>query len=355
MYDYNSPYGESCYRLMARTGHFIYLRTRGYLDIDRDTNQVRSFVCHNTLVDEEEGKKLINEMKKKFAIMIQETEFSTSETEMAGVENPEQIVDAVLSLVTDLPENVQTAGSTPQRGDPYDRDQCVTSPPLSIIAPNPSTIKSSITKSVTVIGTAAKCMKYNVRQSVEVKFEADGGGHHDSSEVDRQWCSPNGSMNSTNGCANNKSPVTQEYKDAASICDLQGGIKRAPPSERVPPLPSDGYFDELDYQPPTSSDANLASPLEYKPFDAMQQQYLPTSTTSDGYGLDGGGGGAPMPQNDLKRTHDDNNYNDDPKRRYCASVLYDRSATTLQDACIDDLINPDIGMRLKFHQSKMRI
>ena len=179
MYDYSSPYGESCYRLMARTGQFIYLRTRGYLDIDRDSNQVRSFVCHNALVDEEEGKKLVREMKKKFAIMIQETEFSTNDaTDVPAVENPVQLERAILSLITNLHGNVEQTtvtatqtithtGTTPRpapspNDQHYQSDQesessrNAKSPPLSIIAPQPNTIKSSITKSVNVIVTASK-------------------------------------------------------------------------------------------------------------------------------------------------------------------------------------------------------
>lgn len=233
---------------MARTGHFIYLRTRGYLDIDRDTNQVRSFVCHNTLVDEEEGKKLVNEMKKKFAIMIQETEFSTTtETEVASVENPEQIVDAVLSLVTDLQGSEcttsATSETTPHRVDTHDPDRCVTSPPLNIIAPNPSTIKSSITKSVTVIGTAAKCMEYNVRRNEEAK-----SGERNDSEAERgvkRWRPTNG----TNGMT---TTTTTTIETTTSKCERQSADGQTSSVEephlngRVPPLPtSAGYFDAL--------------------------------------------------------------------------------------------------------------
>lgn len=34
----------SCYRLLCRNGEFIYLKTRGYLEVDSDTNAVRSIV-----------------------------------------------------------------------------------------------------------------------------------------------------------------------------------------------------------------------------------------------------------------------------------------------------------------------
>lgn len=141
VYDFNSPYGESCYRLMARSGEFIYLRTRGFLDIDRETNQVRSFVCVNALVDEEEGKKLIFEMKKKFTIMIQETEISSNEPDVPAVENPVQLERAIISLITNLhPSNGSESVASPETqgsndGHESDTNRSVKSPPLEIIAP----------------------------------------------------------------------------------------------------------------------------------------------------------------------------------------------------------------------------
>lgn len=70
MYDSNKRIGESCYRLIGRNGRFIYLKTRGYLEIDHKNHAVESFVCINTLISEEEGQSLINEMKQKYSVII---------------------------------------------------------------------------------------------------------------------------------------------------------------------------------------------------------------------------------------------------------------------------------------------
>lgn len=337
---------------MARTGHFIYLRTRGYLDIDRDTNQVRSFVCHNTLVDEEEGKKLVNEMKKKFAIMIHETDFSTTETDVAGVENPEQIVDAVLSLVTDLqvPGDYSIEATVQHHTvDVHDPDRSVTSPPLNIIAPNRSTIKSSITKSVTVIGNASKCMRYNTRRS-------DDSGSDRESELDgseKRWRPSvvQGGRDNGNSNGNGNNRASHDYSNGQGkhLPDTDSYVKREM-NERVPPLPtSDGYFDSGAYSGSPISNPAI-SPAEFKPFDCPAQgseshQYLPTSTTT---GRHNSACDTPPPvRNDLKRSHCDDDFDSEAKRRYRASVLYDGSNTSLQQSCIDDLINPDLGMREK--------
>lgn len=87
---------------MARNGQFIYLRTRGYLEIDRDTNKVHSFCCINTLIPEEEGKRLVQEMKRKFSIIINPDEMPVSDSDELGVENPHQIERAIMNLITDL-------------------------------------------------------------------------------------------------------------------------------------------------------------------------------------------------------------------------------------------------------------
>lgn len=176
MYDYNKPFGESCYRLMSRTGKFIYLKTRGYLEIDKDTNKVHSFVCINTLVSEEEGKRMVSEMKRKFSIIIDPdatgTESITNDsnnTEEMSVENPSQIEQAIMNLITNLePSGASTSGAvgaltqhSRTRDDVAARaitavagpsdTRSTHSPPLAIIAPQPSTIKPSVTKTMEVI------------------------------------------------------------------------------------------------------------------------------------------------------------------------------------------------------------
>lgn len=62
--------GESCYRLVTRSGEFIYLKTTGFLEIDSKTHAVQSFVCINTLLDEKEGRALVREMKEKYSVKM---------------------------------------------------------------------------------------------------------------------------------------------------------------------------------------------------------------------------------------------------------------------------------------------
>lgn len=349
---------------MARTGQFIYLRTRGYLDIDRDTNQVRSFVCHNTLVDEDEGKRLVNEMKKKFAIMIQETEFSTTDTEAAGVENPDQIVDAVLSLVTDLhgsDDHRITATEPSKHTDSNDLDRNVKSPPLAIIAPNASTIKSSITKSVTVIGSASKCMQYNTRRSDDSSSDID-------SDVENQkrW-RPSVVLVQASSTSETISPLHMRDSASSSSYPLGGEPSTMIPkpmikeevNDRVPPLPtSEGYFDDVRYRKSPHSSA-ASSPAEFKPFvfsTHCAPSFPPPHMIDSQSFLASKVSGADLQlgRNDMKRARFDDDYESESKRRYRAAVLYDSSSTSIEQS-IDDLMNPNLGMRANRRIKKSKI
>ncbi|XP_017852449.1 aryl hydrocarbon receptor nuclear translocator homolog isoform X2 [Drosophila busckii] len=120
MYDCNSSYGESTYRLFTRNGNIIYLQSKGFLEIDKETNKVHSFVCVNTLLDDEEGRRRVQEMKKKFSVIIK-TRIPQSTVDVPASEHPAQLEKAVLCLI----QNLQHSGNgsdTDQQGDDDDDD-----------------------------------------------------------------------------------------------------------------------------------------------------------------------------------------------------------------------------------------
>ncbi|KAM3965163.1 methoprene-tolerant protein 1 [Aphomia sociella] len=106
MYDQSREFGESYYRLMSRSGHFIYMRTRGFLEIDKDSKNVQSFVCVNSVVGEEYGRRMMDEMKRKYSVIvdnnIQQTENIESVDE-APVEHPKRLERIVMHLVESSP------------------------------------------------------------------------------------------------------------------------------------------------------------------------------------------------------------------------------------------------------------
>lgn len=159
MYDCNSDYGESCYRLLSRNGTFIYLQTKGYLEIDRTTNKVHSFVCINTLLDEEEGKRKVNEMKNKFSIIINAKVPTSTMQDATASQNPQQLERIVLYLIENLQKRQTNSCVVDEIHSEDDVKRHTSTPPLALVPPEPLSVKNSISKSVSVvISTAAKSL-----------------------------------------------------------------------------------------------------------------------------------------------------------------------------------------------------
>ncbi|XP_063623954.1 basic helix-loop-helix ARNT-like protein 2 [Cydia splendana] len=102
MYDQSREFGESYYRLMSRTGQFIYMRTRGFLEIDRDTKKVQSFVCVNSVIGDDYGRRMMEEMKRKYSVIVdmsQEQNEKVTVGDDAPVEHPKKLERIVMHLV----------------------------------------------------------------------------------------------------------------------------------------------------------------------------------------------------------------------------------------------------------------
>ncbi|XP_049873331.1 aryl hydrocarbon receptor nuclear translocator-like protein 1 [Pectinophora gossypiella] len=101
MYDQSKEFGESYYRLMTRSGHFIYMRTRGFLEIDRDSKKVQSFVCVNSVISEDYGQRMMEEMKRKYSVIVDmdKQEPKVPAIDDAPVEHPKSLERIVMHLV----------------------------------------------------------------------------------------------------------------------------------------------------------------------------------------------------------------------------------------------------------------
>lgn len=293
---------------MTRTGSFIYLRTRGYLDIDRDTNQVRSFVCVNALVDEDEGKKLVKEMKKKFTIMIQETEITSNEPDVPAVENPVQLERAIISLITNLHHNDMVGSPETQSsidGHESDTNRSVKSPPLEIIPPKASSIKTSIVNSMPVVNSTMKHLQQNSQSDTEddknavkkitkmVRTTITSSVVQRNANEKEETANTSNRTKTTMGIASssksnlttNCTVTTQPNRTSTASTDISPhslndsvAVKQEQPDSfedsRVPPLPHNagisnaGYFEMSPYDSQHYMD-DVASPLECKPFDFL--------------------------------------------------------------------------------------
>ncbi|XP_053609520.1 basic helix-loop-helix ARNT-like protein 1 [Plodia interpunctella] len=132
MYDQSREFGESYYRLMSRSGHFIYMRTRGFLEIDKDTKKVQSFVCVNSVIGEDYGRRMMEEMKRKYSVIVdmanQQTEIPAIDE--APVEHPKRLERIVMHLVEPSSKNAEE---------------------LKLVAPSKETIITAIKNSERVV------------------------------------------------------------------------------------------------------------------------------------------------------------------------------------------------------------
>lgn len=174
VYDLSQPFGESCYRLMSRTGQFIYLKTRGYLEVDEQTHQVHSFMCINTLVPEDEGRKLVREMKKKFSAIISQAELDALESDIPAVENPQILERAILNLITNLNAASHDDDNASMISDSTvenDDTRSTKTPPLNIVAPKRNTVAPSISKSARIIKCATTTSQSEIKDEPQSPSE----------------------------------------------------------------------------------------------------------------------------------------------------------------------------------------
>lgn len=278
MYDCSNKVGESCYRLIARNGEFIYLRTQGCLDIDQE-NQVGSFVCRNTWVSEEEGLDLIAKMKNRFVVMIREKRLS--KPNHLEVEDPVQLEDAILSMITMLPHSSESsrrevgpAQSTEpiaatEPNDFYSRNL---RSPFAYKPPKTDTIRNSIDKSVRVIAVAARrrsdseddgCYGSSPRALVvsNIDYTPAGsaliGKHLDICQTNSKTEHalggkriPGSRKPISSHCEPMSPPTHQAPRSAKTIITTIGDEPADPPvNHRVPPLPTSAdYFNQSSIQ-----------------------------------------------------------------------------------------------------------
>lgn len=129
MYETCDVTGESCYRLISRTGRFIYLRTEGFMEVGQ-SNYISSFVCRNTLMTDDEGERLIAIMKEQYSMYVNELQMLSplgsadkgaermlalgAPTAIAGQRMLQSAGDAAAAL---SPMDVHYPSQTPDDGD----------------------------------------------------------------------------------------------------------------------------------------------------------------------------------------------------------------------------------------------
>ncbi|XP_065092200.1 basic helix-loop-helix ARNT-like protein 1 isoform X2 [Ochlerotatus camptorhynchus] len=248
MYDYSQNYGESCYRLMTRTGDFVYLKTRGYLEVDDASKKVQSFVCINTLVTDDEGRQLVREMKRKFSVIVEQEELP-DESDEPAVENQKQIERAVRNLLTNLhsEDDEPVEHSAIPSIASHDSDAPGNSQ-LAIIAPSSKEVKSAIVKSMNVIAIASKKLSNGSNSPLRDSGSSPKPRNHSSS-------SPG---NITSAAAMQRPSVLQKAQSPAS-------------ESRVPPLHGSDHGFIQPFSPAGSSSSSSSSGSVFSPASHFQR------------------------------------------------------------------------------------
>lgn len=235
MYDNTSNFGESCYRLVGRDGKFVYLRSRGFLEFDEDQKNVRSFICVNTMISEEEGKRALLEMKNRFAIMVNvedRAEIDSSNEDCLASENPHQLEKAVLCLIKDLPNGNLDSYRSKGNGKNGNGERNTRSPPISYIPPDSEEVRTSISKSVSIINEKIGLGKFR-RNSCSPSASSikspssESSGMNDDVFDEQKHLQPRNRPSVLQGASTSTVQIKQEYMN------------------RVPPLPNgtcDCYF-----------------------------------------------------------------------------------------------------------------
>ncbi|XP_039961385.1 uncharacterized protein LOC120775315 [Bactrocera tryoni] len=166
MYDNFDEQGESYYRLLARNGTFIYLHSQGYYDTVDTERNVYSFVCINTLLDEEEGRYYMEDMKRRFSTIIHSNLPISSTVDAPASHDPVRLERSVMFLIDNL-QTRRTQGNGTGCGEDTATqadNERTKSRRLMLVPPEVSSVRSSIMQSLSVVNIAAKNLRRNIRR-----------------------------------------------------------------------------------------------------------------------------------------------------------------------------------------------
>ncbi|KAH8367997.1 hypothetical protein KR084_005331 [Drosophila pseudotakahashii] len=253
MYDCNSDYGESCYRLLSRNGRFIYLHTKGFLEIDRGSNKVHSFLCVNTLLDEEAGRQKVQEMKEKFSTIIKaEMPAQSSSPDLPASQAPQQLERIVLYLIENLQKSVDS-GDSPVGGQPMESlmDDGYSSPAntltleelapsptpaLALVPPAPSSVKNSISKSVSVVNVTA-ARKFQQEHQRQRDRDRDREREREREQAKERNSSSQGVIRQLSSCLSEVETASCTLSPASSLSAGEAPDTPDPHSKSPPPQP----------------------------------------------------------------------------------------------------------------------
>jgi len=98
--------GSTVYRLFTQTGELICLQTKGFLEFNKTTNKIESFLCINTVIRPEDTDRYLNEQKERFTPFI-------TEVQINAMASSNQSFGLTSSSTPTLPSLKQSSTSSP--------------------------------------------------------------------------------------------------------------------------------------------------------------------------------------------------------------------------------------------------
>jgi PAS domain-containing protein len=133
--------GSTVYRLFTQTGELICLQTKGFLEFNKTTNKIESFLCINTVIRPEDSERYLNEQKERFTPFITEVQINSmvssnpsleiAQSSTLALPSSEPLASRILQFSSAPSEVSVISKLAPKRSS-------VTSPPSSMISPGRS-------------------------------------------------------------------------------------------------------------------------------------------------------------------------------------------------------------------------
>merc|ERR1719186_950332 len=111
--------GTTVYRLFTQTGELICLQTKGFLEFNKTTNKIESFLCINTVIRPEDTEHYLNEQKERFTPFITELQINAIKSSkepfgLASVSSADQILSSSqVSVISKLSPKGSSSNSAP--------------------------------------------------------------------------------------------------------------------------------------------------------------------------------------------------------------------------------------------------
>jgi len=181
--------GSTVYRLFTQTGELICLQTKGFLEFNKTTNKIESFLCINTVIRPEDSEKYLNEQKERFTPFISQLQINSS----AAGQSLETTSSSSLLLGLEAPSSSMLPSPVSVISRPATTGSYSTSPPSSTSPGSKNIMKRSFAeasarqKEQFTVNERPESKVMKLEKNNKRKLEDDGGGERQGKKNNWQY------------------------------------------------------------------------------------------------------------------------------------------------------------------------